>query len=194
MNSIWRKLFGYVLKWSQLTAAHPFTNKAHHQSVLTVMPYTEFEYFFRRYWGFIGPQISAYHRWISRNSKLSPSNSEFTVTLTWDDWELVQFLNLLTNEIFCLLHQEQNLSKSQTGYYPQTNKQTNKKLASPKFEYVIESKYLQLPCLWYIDFEIGNKFYDYLQSHLNLKLSFSLGLERKLQWEPKTHSYQQHEY
>lgn len=73
-------------------------------------------------------------------------------------------------------------------------KQTNKKLASPKFEYVIESKYLQLPCLWYIDFEIGNKFYDYLQSHLNLKLSFSLGLERKLQWEPKTHSYQQHEY
>lgn len=74
------------------------------------------------------------------------------------------------------------------------NKQTNKKLASPKVEYVVESKYLQLPCLWYIDFEIGNKFHDYLQSHLNLKLSFSLGLERKLQWEPKTHSYQQHEY
>ena len=60
-------------------------------------------------------------------------------------------------------------------------KQTKKKLASPKIEYVVESKYLQLPCLSYIDFEIGNKFYDYLESHLNLKPSFSLGLERKLQ-------------
>ena len=95
--------------------------------------------------------------------------------------------------MFCFLHQEQNLSKSQTGCYPQkTDKK--KKLASPKIEYVVESKYLQLPCLSYIDFEIGNKFYDYLESHLNLKPSFSLGLERKLQWERKTHSYQRHEY